>query len=185
MNISTTLTSSRAPVCTVLIRLMVGAVFMSEGIQKFLFPGDLGAGRFATIGLPSPGVLAPLVGTFEIGCGLLVVLGLLTRVAVIPLLVIILTAIWKTKLPLLLKSGLWRMAHAVGLLVFADRRRGAISTGCAKAQGGWQGRQNGDLTWARISVAEPAALSGLAAQHPNGRVRLLSGNDAACILRDD
>ena len=111
MNISTTLTSSRAPVCTVLIRLMVGAVFMSEGIQKFLFPGDLGAGRFATIGLPSPGVLAPLVGTFEIGCGLLVVRGLLTRVAVIPLLVIILTAIWKTKLPLLLKSGLWRMAH--------------------------------------------------------------------------
>jgi len=90
---------------------MVGAVFMSEGIQKFLFPADLGPGRFATIGLPSPGVLAPLVGTFEIGCGLLVVLGLLTRVAVIPLLVIILTAIWKTKLPLLLKSGLWRMAH--------------------------------------------------------------------------
>ena len=111
MNISTTLTSSRAPICTVLIRLMVGAVFMSEGIQKFLFPADLGPGRFATIGLPSPGMLAPLVGTFEIGCGLLVVLGLLTRVAVIPLLVIILTAIWKTKLPLLLKSGLWRMAH--------------------------------------------------------------------------
>ena len=100
---------TEAPV--ILIRLMVGAVFMSEGIQKFLFPADLGPGRFATIGLPSPGVLAPLVGTFEIGCGLLVVLGLLTRVAVIPLLVIILTAIWKTKLPLLLKSDLWRMAH--------------------------------------------------------------------------
>jgi len=111
MNISTTLTSSRAPVCTVLIRLMIGAVFMSEGIQKFLFPAALGSGRFASIGLPAPGVLAPLVGTFEIGCGLLVVLGFLTRAAVIPLLVIILTAIWKTKLPLLLKSGLWKMAH--------------------------------------------------------------------------
>jgi hypothetical protein len=26
---------------------MVGAVFLSEGIQKFLFPDDLGAGRFS------------------------------------------------------------------------------------------------------------------------------------------
>jgi putative oxidoreductase len=151
MNISTSLTSSRAPICTVLIRLMVGAVFMSEGIQKFLFPADLGAGRFATIGLPAPGVLAPLVGTFEIGCGLLVVLGLLTRVAVVPLLVIILTAIWKTKLPLLLQSGLWKMAHeartdwcmllgclfllivGAGPLALDVRRRKGVVNGAKKA----------------------------------------------------
>lgn len=55
---------------------MVGAVLLSEGIQKFLFPGQLGAGRFVKIGLPMPEVLGPFVGTFEIVCGSLVLLDL-------------------------------------------------------------------------------------------------------------
>jgi uncharacterized membrane protein YphA (DoxX/SURF4 family) len=55
----------------VLIRLLIGAVFVSEGIQKFLFPDQLGAGRFLKIGLPSPEILGPLVGGFEILCGAL------------------------------------------------------------------------------------------------------------------
>jgi putative oxidoreductase len=95
-----------------LIRLMVGGVFLSEGIQKFLFPAEVGAGRFAKIGLPSPEFLGPVVGTFEIACGTLVVLGLLTRIAVLPLLVIMLVAILSTKAPILLESGFWKMAHA-------------------------------------------------------------------------
>jgi len=65
----------RRPPAVVLVRLIVGAVFLSEGIQKFLFPAELGVGRFAKIGLPSPEFLAPFVGTFEITCGLLVLLG--------------------------------------------------------------------------------------------------------------
>jgi len=32
-----------------LLRVMVGFVFLSEGLQKFMFPGTLGAGRFAKI----------------------------------------------------------------------------------------------------------------------------------------
>lgn len=40
------LTASHAPAATILIRCMVGAVFLSEGIQKFLFPDQVGAGRF-------------------------------------------------------------------------------------------------------------------------------------------
>jgi uncharacterized membrane protein YphA (DoxX/SURF4 family) len=103
--------ATQAPKATVLIRLAVGAVFLSEGIQKFLFPADIGAGRFAKIGLPSPEVLAPFVGTFEIACGWLVLLGLFTRLAAIPLLIIMCEAIYSTKIPILMKSGFWKMAH--------------------------------------------------------------------------
>jgi uncharacterized membrane protein YphA (DoxX/SURF4 family) len=90
---------------------MVGGVFLSEGIQKFLFPAAVGAGRFAKIGLPSSEILGPMVGGFEIVCGLLVLLGLFTRLAVIPLLVIMGVAIWTTKVPIFVKSGFWKMAH--------------------------------------------------------------------------
>ena len=95
----------------IFIRLMVGAIFLSEGIQKFLYPAEVGAGRFAKIGLPSPEILAPFVGTFEIICGGLVLLGLLTRLAVIPLLIIMAVAITTTKIPILINSGFWKMAH--------------------------------------------------------------------------
>jgi uncharacterized membrane protein YphA (DoxX/SURF4 family) len=100
-----------APRAVLLIRLMVGAVFLSEGIQKFLLPADVGAGRFASIGLPAPEVLAPIVATFEIGCGVLVLLGAHTRLAAIPLLAIICVAIATTKIPILLGKGFWSMAH--------------------------------------------------------------------------
>ena len=102
---------TNAPAVTVVIRLMVGAVFLSEGIQKFLFLSELGVGRFAKIGIPVPEFMAPLVGMFEIVCGILVIVGLLTRLAAIPLLFIILTAIFTTKFPLLLDKGFWAMAH--------------------------------------------------------------------------
>lgn len=90
---------------------MVGAVFVSEGIQKFLFPDEIGSGRFAKIGLPAPEILAGFVGVTEIICGILILLGLLTRVAAIPLIIIMLTAIFSTKIPILLESGFWKMAH--------------------------------------------------------------------------
>jgi putative oxidoreductase len=94
-----------------LIRLLVGCVFLSEGIQKFLFPDYVGAGRFARIGIPEPEFTALFVASFEIMCGLLLILGLLTRLAVIPIIVIMLTAIATTKIPTLLASGFWKMAH--------------------------------------------------------------------------
>jgi uncharacterized membrane protein YphA (DoxX/SURF4 family) len=100
-----------APATVVLIRLLIGAVFLSEGIQKFLFPDQLGAGRFLKIGLPMPELLGPFVGTFEIVCGSLVLLGLLTRLAVIPLLVIMAVALTTTKWPMLAAQGFWHMAH--------------------------------------------------------------------------
>jgi uncharacterized membrane protein YphA (DoxX/SURF4 family) len=103
--------STSAPAAVILVRLMVGAVFLSEGIQKFLFPAAVGAGRFAKIGLPQPELLGPLVGGFEIACGTLVLLGLFTRIAVVPLIVIMLTAIATTKIAILQNDGIWKMAH--------------------------------------------------------------------------
>jgi putative oxidoreductase len=94
-----------------LIRLMVGAVFLSEGIQKFLFADQLGSGRFAKIGLPYPDFSGPFVGTFEIVCGALVLAGLLTRLASIPLLIIMLVAIATTKAEVLSGEGFWAMMH--------------------------------------------------------------------------
>ena len=96
---------------SVLPRLIVGLVFLSEGIQKFLFPDLLGAGRFEKIGFSNPEFLACLVASFEIACGLLVLAGFFTRIAVIPLLVIMLTAIISTKIPILAEKGFWSMAH--------------------------------------------------------------------------
>jgi putative oxidoreductase len=96
---------------TILIRLMVGAIFLSEGFQKFLFPESVGAGRFEKIGFDNPHFWAQFTGTFEIGCGVLILVGLLTRIAVIPLVIVMLTALVTTKWPIFIEQGFWKMAH--------------------------------------------------------------------------
>ena len=94
------------------IRLMVGGVFFMEGIKKFLFAEQWGAGRFTRIGIPAPHLMGPFVGAVETICGLLVILGLRTSLAAIPLLCVISTAIGVTKIPILMKSGFWSMEDA-------------------------------------------------------------------------
>jgi uncharacterized membrane protein YphA (DoxX/SURF4 family) len=76
---------------------MVGGVFLAEGIQKFRYPGELGSGRFAKIGIPWPDVTGPFVGAAETLFGALVIVGLLTRASVLVLLVDISVAIVSTK----------------------------------------------------------------------------------------
>ena len=102
--------STGAPRSVILIRLIVGAVFLSEGIQKFLFPADLGVGRFVKIGIPAPEIIAPFVGVVEIVCGSLIILGLFTRLAAIPLIIDISVAILSTKIPILLGRSFWRFS---------------------------------------------------------------------------
>ena len=102
---------TRAPRAVILIRVLVGSVFISEGVQKFLFPATLGVGRFEKVGIPSPELLAPVTAAFEIACGAMIILGLLTRVAALPLLAVICTAIYTTTVPMLAKDGFWPMAH--------------------------------------------------------------------------
>jgi putative oxidoreductase len=98
---------SRAPAATILVRLVVGGVFLSEGIQKFLFPDALGAGRFLKIGIPFPELTGPFVGVCEIGCGVLLLLGFLTRLAAVPMIINMTVAIASTKIPILLGHGYW------------------------------------------------------------------------------
>lgn len=97
---------------TILIRVMVGTIFLSEGIQKFLFSAIRGSGRFENIGLPYPEFLGPFVGLFEIFCGALILLGLFTRLASIPLIIIMFVAIVCTKVGMLSNIGFWEMLHA-------------------------------------------------------------------------
>jgi len=116
-------TGTTAPRATILIRLLVGVVFASEGLQKFLYPDALGAGRFAKIGIPAPQLMGPFVGAVELIGGILIIAGLLTRLAAIPLMADITVAIASTKVPILIgqgylgfaapsgNPGLWAMLH--------------------------------------------------------------------------
>ncbi|MGA9968186.1 MAG: DoxX family protein [Terriglobales bacterium] len=102
---------TNAPRATILIRLLVGGVFLAEGIQKFLFPAALGVGRFVKIGIPAPQFFAPFVGVVEIVCGTLLIVGFITRLVAIPLLIDISVAIATTKVPMLARAGFWSTVH--------------------------------------------------------------------------
>lgn len=93
-------------------RIITGLVFLSEGIQKFLYPEIVGVGRFTSIGFENPEFWAYFVAGFEVFCGALLLIGFVTRLAAIPLLTIMLTAIVKTKIPIWMNEGFWFMAHA-------------------------------------------------------------------------
>jgi uncharacterized membrane protein YphA (DoxX/SURF4 family) len=106
------------------VRLAVGLVFFPEGIQKLVFPEILGSGRFAGIGIPWPDVMGPFVGWVELLCGLLILLGLFTRLAAVPLIVTMIVAIVSTKIPIWLgqdwlifnvrelsRYGFWSFLH--------------------------------------------------------------------------
>jgi uncharacterized membrane protein YphA (DoxX/SURF4 family) len=113
----------------------VGWVFLSEGIQKLLFPAALGAGRFLKIGIPAPQFTGPFVGVVEIVSGTLLIVGLFTILATVPLFIDIVVAIATTKVPMLLKQGFWAAMHEartdfcmlVGLIAIALLVAGALS----------------------------------------------------------
>jgi len=111
----------------ILIRVIVGVVFLNEGILKFVYPGELGAGRFTHIGLPFPHFLAPFVGAVEIAAGAALILNLYAGDAALLLLVVILTAIFTTKAPILLGHRLGVFAAPkldhYGLLSFLHEAR--------------------------------------------------------------
>ena len=100
--------ATAAPGWSILVRLLVClAVFFPEGIQKLIFPDILGADRFANIGIPYPEAMGPFVGLVEIICGALIILGLFTRLAAIPLIAMMIVAIVSTKVPILLGQDFW------------------------------------------------------------------------------
>ena len=101
------LLQTEAPAATWVVRWLTGLVFFLEGIKKFLFVAQWGAGRFTRIGIPHPQFFGPFVGCVEIVCGFLLLIGLLTRFAAIALIIDISVAILSTKLPIFLKQGWW------------------------------------------------------------------------------
>lgn len=96
---------------TLFCRLAVGLIFLSEGIQKYLFPDVVGTGRFIKIGFSDPAFWAYFTGAFEIVCGILILIGLFTRLAAIPLLIIMMVAFITTKIPIFFDKGFWPMVH--------------------------------------------------------------------------
>ena len=95
----------------IIVRMIVGLIFISEGIQKYLVVSMLGPSFFKEIGFSNPAFWAHFTGTFEIFCGILILFGLLTRLASIPLLTIMITALITSKLPLLATRGFWTFLH--------------------------------------------------------------------------
>jgi uncharacterized membrane protein YphA (DoxX/SURF4 family) len=94
------LISTNATKWTIFIRLASAGVFIPDGTQKLIYPEILGSGRFLKIGIPYPAFTGPLVGWIEIICGTLILIGLLTRLAAVPLIVTMLVAITATKIPI-------------------------------------------------------------------------------------
>jgi putative oxidoreductase len=92
-------------------RLIVGLIFLSEGLQKFINPDAVGAGRFAKIGFSDPVFWANFTACFEIVCRVFLLFGLFTRLAAIPLLIVMITAFITTKIPILTDKGFWSFAH--------------------------------------------------------------------------
>jgi len=143
MTLNQRMLASTVSKATLLIRVLVGWVFLSEGIQKFLFPESLGVGRFAKIGIPDPSLSAPFVGGVEILFGALIIVGFLTRLSAVPLLIDISVAIATTKIPMLLDKGFWSAAHEartdvsmlLGLLFLLLEGAGSLSIDCRLSRG--------------------------------------------------
>ena len=114
------LLGTNAPAATLLVRISVGVVFLTSGIVKFIFENQ-GEGRFLKLGFHAPEATAYFVGAVEIAAGSLLMVGLLTRLAAIPLVIDMTVAIVTSKLPLLFGPGPEPVAAApkVGLWAFA------------------------------------------------------------------
>ncbi|HEY6557999.1 MAG TPA: DoxX family protein [Polyangiaceae bacterium] len=150
-----------APSAAVLIRFVVGLVFASEGIQKFLYAEAQGAGRFAKIGIPAPEVMGPFVGVLEIVCGSLLLLGLVTRLAAVPLIINMVVALASTKLPILIGNGYWLFAHTfapkAGFWAFLHESRTDLSMLFGAAFLGIVGADRWSLDHVLVRRLTPAA----------------------------
>jgi putative oxidoreductase len=155
----------QGPPGILLIRLAVGLIFSTQGILKYTDP-NLGVVRFTRIGFSHPYFTAHFVGTFEIVCGFMVLLGLWTRVAAVPLLIVITTAIATTKIPELFRAnqGFWFMvsdartdfAMLCSLLFLILLGGGTLSVRYLVFKGIWRARRDSN---SRPSASKADALS--------------------------
>jgi uncharacterized membrane protein YphA (DoxX/SURF4 family) len=113
-----------APAATLLLRVMAGGVFLWEGILKWVYPNQ-GVGRFTKLGFPWPAATANFVASLEVAGGLLLLVGLFTRAAALPLMIEMVVAMLATKITLYLgtsplplppsppKLGAWAVLHEI------------------------------------------------------------------------
>jgi putative oxidoreductase len=79
-------TLNRFTLGTTLLRLIVGLTFIAHGGMKLFTSGLSGtAGFLGSIGVPMANIMAPILIATELGGGILLVLGLLTRYVSIPM----------------------------------------------------------------------------------------------------
>lgn len=86
----------------IILRIGVGLIFLTEGLNKFIHPSERGSGRFMELGFPAPELVANAIGIVEIIAGSMLLMGFLTRFAAIFLLGVALNAIILTKIPVLI-----------------------------------------------------------------------------------
>ena len=108
----------------ILLRLMAGGVFFWEGILKFVYPNQ-GVGRFTKLCFPMPDTLAHFVASCEIIGGLLLFVGLFTRITAFYFIVQMIVAVLSTKVALYFgtsplplppsppQSGFWAVLHEI------------------------------------------------------------------------
>jgi putative oxidoreductase len=110
--------SSRTDATSLLLRAVVGPIFMAQGWRKCLSPRDAPHGLAVLQGTlrknhwPYPELLASMTGATELVCGCAVLLGWRTRVATVPLLGILSVAIAQVKWPEGFIGG-WDWPYAV------------------------------------------------------------------------
>lgn len=112
---------------SIFVRLALAGVFITEGLQKLTHPDILGAGRFAGIGIPWPEFFGPFVGWVELAAGIMFLIGYASRLAAVPIIVIMIVAIISTKIPILLGREWWifslRDLDRYGFLSFTHEAR--------------------------------------------------------------
>ncbi len=155
--------SGHSPV--ILVRLMVGFVFLVSGLQKFIFP-EMGPGRFADMGYAYPVFTAYFVAFFEAAGGLFILIGLAVRLFSIPIAIIMAVAIITTKIPRIPEGG-WVFLQSVRLdfsmllgalfLVWSGGDRFSLDARIRKRfLGPSKGCTDGEKDWRRPDAAKAA-----------------------------
>ncbi len=101
---NTTASTPAASFGLLVLRIVVGAVFAAHGAQKifeFTIPGTIGS--FSDMGVPLPEIAAPVVAFVEFIGGILLILGVFTRLVGLLLAVDMIVALIAVHLP----AGLW------------------------------------------------------------------------------
>jgi putative oxidoreductase len=116
-----------------LTRISIGVVFIESGWGK-LHHLEKVVEFFTSLGIPAARLQAPFVATVELVCGALVLIGLFTRFAAIPLIGVMIVAILTAKLKeITMISDLFSMFEYLYIILLAwlaVAGAGAISIDC-------------------------------------------------------